>query len=77
MKRIILISLIFLSFSAELLSHNVGKLKMENARMSKSGDFMAVMMDVQMDALEVRNGKAFLLTPAIMKGDSLIALQSV
>ena len=77
MKRIILISLIFLSFSAELLSQNVGKLKMENARMSKSGDFMAVMMDVQMDALEVRNGKAFLLTPAIMKGDSLIALQSV
>lgn len=77
MKRIIFISLILLSFSAELLSQNVGNLTMENARMAKSGDFMAVMMDVQMDELEVRNGKAFLLTPSIMKGDSLLTLQSI
>ena len=77
MKRIIFISLILLSFSAELLSQNVGNLTMENARMSKSGDFMAVMMDMQMDALDVRNGKAFLVTPTIMKGDSLVTLQSV
>lgn len=76
MKRIILTAVFILSF-LDALSQNVGAVKAEKPRMTKSGDYMAVFMDMHLDDLEVRNGRAFLLTPSIVKEDSVVTLPSI
>lgn len=38
---------------------------------------MAVLIDMGLDSLRIRNGRAYLLTPSIVKGDSVMTLHSV
>lgn len=77
MKRLIIIAVLLSSFIAEALSQNVGEVKTQNSHMTKSGDYMAVLIDMGLDSLRIRNGRAYLLTPSIVKGDSVLTLHSV
>lgn len=77
MKKIILISLILSTLTVELFSQTTGTLRTANAHMIKSGDYMAVIMDMQTDSLNVPYNRAVLMTPSIVKGDSLVVLNSV
>ena len=62
MKRIIIIAVFLSCFVAEAVSQNVGEEKTANSHMTRSGDYMAVLIDMGLDSLKIRNGRAYLMT---------------
>lgn len=77
MKRIIPIVLLVSCFCSTALSQNVGEVKTAGSHMTRSGDFMAVSIDMLMDSVDVHHSRAYLITPSVVKGDSVVTLHSV
>lgn len=77
MKKMILITFFIACFYVEAVSQNVGEVKTGNSYMTRSGDYMAVSIDMLLDSLDVRNSRAYLITPSIVNGDNVLALHPV
>lgn len=80
MKKFILISAVLtgLVFSAagQNKAWHFGN-RVENVRLEKHGNLMAVSMDLVLAGIEVRHDRALVFTPTLVAGDSLAALPSV
>ena len=77
MKRILFLLLaLFAAFSA-VDAQSVDGIKVENLRMKRNGEFLAVNMHVDFSALDVSSNRAVLFTPILVNGGDSVELSSV
>lgn len=77
MKRILSILTTLLIAASGAVAQNVDGIKVENLKMKRNGEYMAVKMDVDFSGLEVSSNRAVLFTPIIVNGKDSVALSSV
>lgn len=77
MRYIILIISALLGLSTTLSAQYVGDAKAKDVIMKKNGNYMAVVMVLDVEDVSIKHDRAVLLTPTIVKGDSVMTLHSV
>lgn len=77
MKNILTAIIILLLSSLCLDAQSLYDVKAENARLTRNGDYFAVLMDLDLSELKVRNERAVVLTPTLKNGDKTITLNSI
>ena len=77
MKRILFILLAMFLMNGSAGAQSVDGVKVENLRMKRNGEFMAVNMDVDFSSLDVSSNSAVLFTPIIVNGNDSMELSSV
>lgn len=77
MKNTIFTLAVLLGLSISAQAQQAGKATTDNVHLTKNGNFIAVTLDLGFSELDIRHGRAVLLTPVISKGDSTATLHSV
>lgn len=77
MRYTLYITLVFLGFALSVQAQPVIESRVENTRMERNGDYMAVDMSVSLTDMKVGSNRAVLLTPYIINGNDSVALKSI
>lgn len=77
MKRRLTILMIWVLAAQMMSAQTVETMKVSRPAMERSGDYLKVSMDIRLSGLDVESNRAVLLTPVIVKGESLLTLPSV
>ena len=78
MKRIIsIIIMLAAAVAAHAQKKDAFGMKADDVNMAKNGRYMAVTMDMDLSDLKVKHDRAVVMTPSIVKGDSVVTLHSV
>lgn len=77
MKRILFLLLTQFVFLSAVDAQSVDGVKVENLRMKRNGEYMAVNMNVDFSSLDVSSNRAILFTPIIVSGKDSVELSSV
>ncbi len=60
-----------------LRAQQVKDVEAQNVSIERSGDFLAVAMDFDLDSLDVRSNRAVLITPRVVNGTDSVELKSI
>ena len=77
MKRYMMILMTLAAMMSVAHAQGVDGVKVSRQGMERSGDYMAVNMDLDLTALDVESKRAVLLTPVILNGDNQVELPSI
>lgn len=77
MKRLLQTIAVLLGLGLVSHAQEAGNSRVQNLRLERNGDYMAVSMDLDLTGLELRNDRAIVLTPEFTSSDSLAVLPSV
>lgn len=77
MKRYMMILMTLAGMASMTHAQGVDGVKVSRQGMQRSGDYMAVNMDLDLATLDVESNRAVLLTPMIVNGDRQVELPSV
>lgn len=77
MKRIIFVLIAQLLTLASLDAQGVDGMKVDNLRMKRNGEYMAVDMNVNFSSLDVASNRAILFTPMLVNGSDSVDLSSI
>jgi len=77
MKRYMMILMTLIGMIPMVHAQGVDGAKVDRSGMKRSGDYMAVNMNIDLTALKVESKRVVLLTPVIMNGDNQVELPSV
>lgn len=77
MKRILFLMLTQFVLLSAVDAQSVDGVKVENLRMKRNGEFMAVNMNVDFSSLDVSSNRAVLFTPMIVNGEDSVELSSI
>lgn len=76
MKRIIFLTILLINIVVAA-AQGVDGMKVENLKMKRNGDYLAVNMDVDFSTLDVSSNRAVLFTPVLVNGNDSAELASV
>lgn len=77
MKRYVMILMALVGMLSVANAQGVDGITVNRSNMERSGDYMAVNMDIDLSALDVESNRAVLLTPVIVNGENELELPSV
>lgn len=77
MKRYMMILMALAGMASMAHAQGVDGAKVNRSGMERSGDYMAVDMNIDLSALDVESKRAVLLTPVIVNGENQVELPSV
>lgn len=77
MKRYMMILMTLAGMMSMAHAQGVDGAKVDRSSMERSGDYMAVNMNIDLTALDVESKRVVLLTPVIVNGDNQVELPSV
>lgn len=77
MKKIIISLAVLIGLGISANAQQAGNVTTDNIHLTRNGKFMAVTLDLGFSELDIKHGRAVLLTPVISNGDSTATLHSV
>lgn len=77
MKRYMMILMTLVGMMSMAHAQGVDGTKVDRSGMERSGDYMAVNMNIDLTALDVESNRAVLLTPIVVNGDNQVELPSI
>ena len=77
MKRYIIILAALLGMNVAATAQEAAQVKVEKLNMVRSGEYVIVDMDLDLQAMDVASNRAVLITPSIVKGDKSLDLTPI
>ena len=77
MKRYIIILAALLGVNVAAMAQEAAQVKVEKLNMVRSGEYVIVDMDLDLQAMDVASNRAVLVTPAIVKGEKSLDLTPI
>lgn len=77
MKRLMQIIAVLTGLGLVSNAQEAGNSRVDNIRLERNGEYMALAMDLYLMDLEIRGDRALVFTPVISNGDSIAVLPSV
>lgn len=77
MKRYIIILAALLGMNVAAMAQEAAQVKVEKLNMVRSGEYVIVDMDLDLQAMDVASNRAVLITPSIVKGDKSLDLTPI
>lgn len=77
MKRLLQTIAVLFGLSLVTYAQEAENSRVDNIRLERNGEYMAVYMDLDLTGIDLRNDRAIVLTPVISNADSLVTLPSV